>query len=293
MKKSKRFTRTGMSRHQRGSMSIEVAITATLFVIFTILGFDMLTVVFGYSILDSAARDAARAAASTGNKADGLIAAQQAVLSHRTDGYFVVQPTVSDSISTDFVYYTPAKGSPFVTVTTRSQLRIQTPVSFFGAYLADGQFPVARSYTFPILGVPFVPSTVVASVASGATTTVTTPGTGSAGSGTGKTTGTGSTGSGSGKTTGTGSTGSGSGKTTGTGSTGSGSGKTTGTGSTPGTGKTGSGTGSTPGTGKTGSGTGSTPDTGKTGSGTGSTPGTGSTVVTPPPVILPSAGFAG
>jgi hypothetical protein len=139
-------------------MSVEVAITATLFVIFTILGFDMLTVAFGYSILDSAARDAARAAASTGNKADGLIAAQQAVLSHRTDGYFVMQPTVSELIPADFVYDTPAQGSPFVTVTTRSQLRIQTPVSFFGAYLANGVFPVARSYTFPILGVPFVPN---------------------------------------------------------------------------------------------------------------------------------------
>ncbi len=158
MKKSKYISRSKLWRQGRGNMSVEVAITATLFVIFTILGFDMLTVAFGYSILDSAARDAARAAASTGNKADGLLAAQQAVLSHRTDGYFVVQPTVSESIPTDFVYYTPAKGSPFVTVTTRSQLRIQTPVSFFGAYLANGQFPVARSYTFPILGVPFVPN---------------------------------------------------------------------------------------------------------------------------------------
>ncbi|MBN8662527.1 MAG: pilus assembly protein, partial [Candidatus Obscuribacter phosphatis] len=139
-----------------GSAAIEIAVASLLFVIFVILAFDMLVVVWGYSVVDSAARDAARAAASTSNAAAGLQAAQQAALAHRTDGYFVSQPKVA-ATATDFIYVTPATGSPYVAVTTRADVRLPVPIQFFGAQLKDGLLPYARTYTFPILGVPFVP----------------------------------------------------------------------------------------------------------------------------------------
>ncbi len=151
------MTRSRFSgRKVSASLSIEIAITALLMVIFAILAFDMLVVTWGYSTADAAARDAARAAASTGSAAQGLQAAQQAALAHKTDGYFVTQPTVKKGA--DFVYVTPATGSPYVTVTTRCSVRLPVPISFFGAQMIDGLIPYARTYTFPILGVPFTPN---------------------------------------------------------------------------------------------------------------------------------------
>jgi len=140
------------------SMSIELAITALLLVIFTVLGFDMLIVAWGYSILDSAARDAARAAASTNTSASGLNAAKQAAAAHRTDGFFVTQPKVTTTTPSDFIYVTPATGSPYVAVTTRCNVRLPVPIGFFGTQISDGYIPYARTYTYPILGVPFVPN---------------------------------------------------------------------------------------------------------------------------------------
>ena len=110
MSKAKRRDRQGrLTGNPRGSVSIEVAISCILFIIFVILGFDLLIVIWGYSVVDSAARDAARAAASTSSAAAGLQAAQQTALAHRTDGYFVSQPTVANT-PTDFIYVTPATG---------------------------------------------------------------------------------------------------------------------------------------------------------------------------------------
>ena len=108
-------------RYSKGSVTIEIAITALLFVIFAILAFDLLIVLWGYTVVDSAAKDAGRAAASTSSAAAGLQAAQQAALAHRTDGYFVSQPTVANT-ATDFIYVTPATGAPYVAVTTRASV---------------------------------------------------------------------------------------------------------------------------------------------------------------------------
>src|SRR5277367_3350758 len=74
------------------AITIELALTALLMVIFCILGFDMFFVVFGFTRLDSAARDAARAAGSTTGPGQGLVAAILAAKTYQTDGYFVTQP---------------------------------------------------------------------------------------------------------------------------------------------------------------------------------------------------------
>ncbi len=149
-------------------MSIEVAIAALLMVIFVILGFDIFIVVWGFTILDSAARDAARAAASTADTTPPYTTARtiatQACLAHKTDGYFVTQPTVSPS-PTDFVYVTTGPNSPYATVTARCLVRVPIPINFFGAKVVNGQIPYSRSYTFPILGVPYTPTPLTGAVA--------------------------------------------------------------------------------------------------------------------------------
>ncbi len=92
-------------------------------------------------VLDSAARDAGRAAANNNNPTQGLRAARQAALAHTTDGYFVSQPEVmsSGTPSSDFRWVdnpfgtTPATGSPYVVVTTRSKVRVPALPQFLSA----------------------------------------------------------------------------------------------------------------------------------------------------------------
>ena len=76
-------------------LSAEVAVTALLMVIFLCMSTDTFICVYGFSALDEAARDAARAAAATNDPLNAYTAAQQAALSHKTDGILVTQPTVS------------------------------------------------------------------------------------------------------------------------------------------------------------------------------------------------------
>ena len=64
-------------RYSKGSVTIEIAITALLFVIFAILAFDLLIVLWGYTVVDSAAKDAGRAAASAAWGRSGAVAPWQ------------------------------------------------------------------------------------------------------------------------------------------------------------------------------------------------------------------------
>src|SRR5262249_54846969 len=151
--------------------------------------FDMFFVVFGFTRLDSAARDAARAAGSTASAGQGLSAAQLAAKTYTTDGYFVTQPKVyptgvavanpggtnplawnyigtgaaAPGANTDFYYIqnpswnvNTQAGSPYVVVTTRSNVSVPFGVNFFGASFggggAGGTIAYARTYTYPILG---------------------------------------------------------------------------------------------------------------------------------------------
>src|SRR5271163_1600279 len=147
----KRLSRKGQA------ITSELAVTALLTVVFCILGFDMFFVIFGFSRLDSAARDAARAAGGTGNATLALQAAQYAAKTYTTDGYFVTQPQVIETgvkvdptdpaqlnyygvpNAADFQFITnprrtlPPYGSPWVSVTTRCKVKVPVPINFFGA----------------------------------------------------------------------------------------------------------------------------------------------------------------
>ncbi|MBX9671365.1 MAG: hypothetical protein K2X93_27500, partial [Candidatus Obscuribacterales bacterium] len=145
------------SRSNRGAITIELAIVALLLVVFSVLVFNLVIVLWGYSILDQVARNSCRAAAATSSASDGLKAAQQTARAYNTDGYFVTQPKI---VPADFQFVTnpngtnPPSGSPFVVVTARNTIRLPVPISFFGAKMQDGMYSFGRSYTYPILGVP-------------------------------------------------------------------------------------------------------------------------------------------
>src|SRR5271154_1994066 len=166
----KRWSKKGQA------ISTELAITAVLMIVFCVLGFDMFFVAFGFTRLDAAARDAARAAGSTGNASVSLQAATYACSTYKTDGYFVTQPSVSCTVAVldprdqagvnylgngtypnDFQFVanpswaSAVSGSPYVSVTTRCKIRIPVPIGFFKAELKGNQIAYARTYIFPIL----------------------------------------------------------------------------------------------------------------------------------------------
>jgi hypothetical protein len=156
-------------RLEKAQVAIELASVSILLVIFAVLAVDMIVVVTGVGILDSAARDAARAAAQSNNPVDSLSRAIRAAQSHITDGYIVgpisvcnnsaVYPPTGRYIS-DFLFVAPTTvasftGSPYVAVTSRCQIRTPLPINFYGAKVTNVSYSYMRTYVYPILGITF------------------------------------------------------------------------------------------------------------------------------------------
>lgn len=137
-----------------GHSMIELAMLSVLFVVMAVFCLDIGFVIMGSQMNDAACRDAARAAAQGNDYATSLRLAQAALASHRPDGYFVTQPTLDTSgfEYEDFSGSPPPDTSPFVTVTTATNVRIPAPIFFMGASFApDGTMAFRKTMTFPIV----------------------------------------------------------------------------------------------------------------------------------------------
>ena len=142
-------------RSRTGMTSLEIALVVCTAIVLLGLTADLLIVIWGYALNDTAARDAARAAASTGDQQSGYSAALAAINVHRGDGYLVTNPQCDTTAHPlDFVYMPqpPDASPPYVTVTTRCRVNAPFSPTGFGAQFALGGIDFARSYTFPILG---------------------------------------------------------------------------------------------------------------------------------------------
>lgn len=161
-------------RRQRGLGTVELAISCFALTIMTLLAVDLGVLMLGNQVLDRAARDATRAAAGQSSLPSAINAAKAALAMHKTDGYFVGQPSLTNTVAPDFVYQdyagTPPgqtipagnpgagtrAGNPFVTVTTRVQVRLPASLCIFGCKLEgqdliNGDMKFLRTYTFPIV----------------------------------------------------------------------------------------------------------------------------------------------
>jgi Tfp pilus assembly protein PilE len=141
-------------RQSKGTTIIELSIVAGVLVIVSILCANLGVVSLASTVNDAACRDAARAAAQASDSASSLKLAQTVVLSHQTDGYFITQPTVDSSsfVYQDYSGSPPANTSPYVQVTTTSQVKVPGPLFFFGAqFEQSGVLTCSRTYRFPIV----------------------------------------------------------------------------------------------------------------------------------------------
>lgn len=141
-------------RRSSAHSMIELAMLSVLFTVFAVFSVDIGFVIMGSQMNDAACRDAARAAAQGNDYATALSLAQAALAAHRPDGYFVTQPTIDTSgfEYEDFSGSPPPDTSPFVTVTTSTNVRIPAPIFLPGATFGPGgTMAFRKSLTFPIV----------------------------------------------------------------------------------------------------------------------------------------------
>ena len=170
-------------RKNKGSALAEVAAGSVLVVIFVLLVVDAVVLIYASFMNDTACRDAARAASKaspTGlatttaqQSANSLQAAIQAanasLYAHQINNPIVSNPVLYP-INTinyqDFNQNTTAPTSPpgfvpYVSVTTKVNVKLPMPVVFFGQTMLQGgsnnTMTFYRTYTFPIANFSPIP----------------------------------------------------------------------------------------------------------------------------------------
>ena len=144
-------------KRRQGSAIIEVAISIGLMIVLAALGSDVTLITYAMFLNDKACRDATRAAAQQTSSASALQAAQTQLSVHATDGSFVSQPVLVSQTSPNFVYNDyggnpPTNQSPYVTVTTSTNIKLPAPIFFLSMhFMPNGSVQFVRSYTYPII----------------------------------------------------------------------------------------------------------------------------------------------
>jgi hypothetical protein len=138
-------------RTQTGTVMAELAIGCLLTVTMGLFALDLGSAMLCYGINERACRDAARAAAQGTTPAEAENLAKKIVQSFAVAGGLITAPEVTGVNYVDFGGNPPDGTCPFVTVTTRSTARPIAPLSMFGKPVAGGAFPIAKTYTFPIV----------------------------------------------------------------------------------------------------------------------------------------------
>lgn len=143
------------TRSSKGDLAIELSCGAFMFLVFSLLSFDLGLLVFCADFNDRACRDAARAAAQGSDLTSATKLAKVALKAHSAVIGFMGAPTIQGAINyVDFGGNPPnTYTSPYVQVTTSTISKIPTgPVEFLGAkFLSGGQVTFVQTYTFPII----------------------------------------------------------------------------------------------------------------------------------------------
>jgi hypothetical protein len=142
-------------RSCNGDLVIELAFGSFLFLVFSILAFELGLLVFCADFNDRACRDATRAAAQGSDPTTATKLATVALRAHASANPIMTSPAIQGSINyVDFGGSPPnSYTSPYVSVTTATIASIPTgPVDFLGAkFLPGGKISFVQTYTFPII----------------------------------------------------------------------------------------------------------------------------------------------
>jgi len=134
---------------------IELAFGSFLFLVFSILGFELGLIIFCADFNDRACRDAARAAAQGSDVSTATKLATVALMAHSSVSPVLTSPAIQGTINyVDYGGNPPnSYTSPYVSVTTATIASIPAgPVDFLGAsFLPGGKISFVQTYTFPII----------------------------------------------------------------------------------------------------------------------------------------------
>lgn len=143
------------NRNQRGVLVIELAASAFMLLIFSVLAAHLSLMVYGAFINDRACRDAARAAAQGSSRTEAQRMAYTILTTHHALGSYVDPPTVKGNVEyQDYTGTPPVGHSPFVHVVTET--KVHSPfrlLTVCGETFQDGTVVFTQSYTFPIVRV--------------------------------------------------------------------------------------------------------------------------------------------
>jgi hypothetical protein len=138
---------------------MEIVFTAFLMITMAATAVNASVFIFGFMCLDSACRDACRAAAQQTDSSHAQLAAKKQLNAHATNGVWVTQPALSNLTYTDYGGSPPVNKSPFVTTTCTLSVTPLLQTGFLGVSLANflnnGVLQLTRTYTFPIVKTKF------------------------------------------------------------------------------------------------------------------------------------------
>jgi Flp pilus assembly protein TadG len=138
-------------RNQKGSGLAEMAVASLILIFMALFTLDIGTAVMCFNVNDRACRDAARAAAQGSDKTEAENLARQIIKSYPQFGPLAKNITVTGVNYVDFNGNPPSGQSPYVAVTTKMDCHSIAPLSVFGVEAIKAQFPVTKTYTFPIV----------------------------------------------------------------------------------------------------------------------------------------------
>ena len=130
---------------------IDLSIACMMLIGFSVLALDAGGAIMAFGMTDRACRDAARAAAQGSSPSEARQLANAIIRTYATSSGVLSSPRIDNVTYTDFGGHPPEGSSPFVTVTTSANARVLAPLSFFGADVLSGSFPMRKTYTFPIV----------------------------------------------------------------------------------------------------------------------------------------------
>jgi Flp pilus assembly protein TadG len=146
-------------RSNKGTWLAEVALAALILIGMALFALDVGTAMMCFNVNDRACRDAARAAAQGQDVGEATNLAQQIIKSAPQLGPLAATITVVGVKYVDFNGTPPNGESPYVSVTTRMNCRAIAPLRLFGQEAIKANFPVQKTYTFPIVKLKVPPTT--------------------------------------------------------------------------------------------------------------------------------------
>ena len=145
------YTSKFRGRKQNGTLLVDLSVACMILVAFAVLALDCGGAVMAFGITDRACRDAARAAAQGSSPSEARQLANAVIRTYANSSGILSSPRVESVTYTDFGGHPPEGSSPFVTVTTSANARVLYSLSFFGRDVLAGNFPMRKTYTFPIV----------------------------------------------------------------------------------------------------------------------------------------------